>query len=244
MINLLYTDSEIMNLLTWGVEGVDYELVDGQVQHVEDSHYYEADFLIGNNLLLTPLYGNGADFYERVKTVVSNAELSPYLGFAVNTGDLDLTISQLTAVNDQYQASFYCGLYTPELYQDFLSKLEAAGVQEYLDLCGIAAFLLLILSQQHELLYYIAGVLYGFFGGLTAPALNATAINASPADRKGAASATFQAPMEVAFTVSSIAGGMVIDAFDSYTVLFVISSAFAALALVLSFLFFLPRRRA
>lgn len=110
--------------------------------------------------------------------------------------------------------------------------------------CGIAAFLLLILSQQHELLYYIAGVLYGFFGGLTAPALNATAINASPADRKGAASATFQAPMEVAFTVSSIAGGVVIDAFGSYTVLFVVSSAFAALALVLSFLFFLPRRRA
>ncbi len=133
MINLMYTDSDIMNLLTWGVEGTDYELVDGQVKHVDGGHYYEADFLIGNNLLLTPLYGNGADFYDRVAEIVSSATISPYLGFAMNTADLDLVIGQLSAVNDQYQASLLAGLYTPELYQDFLAKLDAAGVQDYLN---------------------------------------------------------------------------------------------------------------
>ncbi len=133
LINMLYTSSELMNLITWGVEGTDYELVDGQVKQPESGYYYEADFLIGNNLLLTPLYGNGADFFDKAKALVDAAELSPYLGFALETGDLELVISQISAVYNQYYPTMNCGEYTEEAYQDYLSKLDVAGVQDYLD---------------------------------------------------------------------------------------------------------------
>ena len=132
LINALYTDGKLMDLLTWGVEHEDYELVDGQVQAVDGPHYYEADFIIGDNTLLTPLYGNGADHYTRVLEDIEGAVRSSYMGFLLDKSQLDLQISQLTAVNDQYMATLACGGYTEELYQEYLQKLEAAGVRDYL----------------------------------------------------------------------------------------------------------------
>lgn len=41
-------------------------------------------------------------------------------------------VSQISAVTDQYQQTLQCGGYTPELYQEYLSKLDTAGVQDYL----------------------------------------------------------------------------------------------------------------
>ena len=112
--------------------GEDYEIVDGQAKHNEGA-YIESDFLMGNNLLLTPGYGNGADHYDKVLADIQAAPLSPYLSFSLDKTDLELWISQLTAVNDQYSATMMCGLYTEAGYQEYIGKLEAAGVYDYLD---------------------------------------------------------------------------------------------------------------
>lgn len=131
VINQLYTDPELMNLIMWGVEGVDYDIVDDQVKHIEDGHYYEADFMIGNNTLLIPLYGNGADYYEKVKVANAAATRSPYMGFAIDTTDMDQLIGTLNAVRDEFRAQMNCGAYTPEGYQNYLAKLDAAGIDDY-----------------------------------------------------------------------------------------------------------------
>ena len=133
-INLLYSDATLMNYLTWGVEGKDYELVDGQVKYGDDpKHYLGVDFILGNNLLLTPLYGNGVDFYDKVREINANALKSPYMGFSLNLTDLDGVISQISAVNDQYLGNMQGGGYTEELYNEYLNKLQSADVQSYLD---------------------------------------------------------------------------------------------------------------
>jgi len=132
-INLLYTDADLMNLLVWGVEGTDYTLEDGQVVQNPDGRFETTDFLVGNNLLLTPLKGNGTDFYQRVQATNESAPKSPYLGFAINTADMDMVLGQINAVNDQYRTDLISGNYTPELYDEYVTKLEAAGVQDYLD---------------------------------------------------------------------------------------------------------------
>ncbi len=134
-LNLLYTDADIMNMLTWGVEEEDYNLVDGQVKLVEKPHYNQADFLLGNNLLLTPLYGNGVDYYERVQNILNTADVSPFVGFALDTSGMDLVISQVSAVKDQYNADMGCGNYTEQMYQEYLQKLEVAGVYDYIEAC-------------------------------------------------------------------------------------------------------------
>lgn len=131
-INALYTNADLMNLLMRGEQDVDYTLEDGQAKKIENQ-YAGQDFICGNNTLLIPLYGNGADYYERVREMNAAAALSPYLGFSLNlTDEMNLQISQITAVTDQYTKALQCGAYTEDMYQEFLSKLEAAGVYDYL----------------------------------------------------------------------------------------------------------------
>lgn len=133
MINALYTDEHLMNLITRGVEGVDYELVDDQVKYPEEGHYYQAEFLIGNDFLLRPLYGQGSDFFEKAKQVDEEAEVSPFVGFAIDTKDLSNELAALNACKDQFYGDLLCGNYTPELLADYKAALEAAGVHTYLD---------------------------------------------------------------------------------------------------------------
>ncbi|MBR6425190.1 MAG: ABC transporter substrate-binding protein [Oscillospiraceae bacterium] len=133
LINMLYTNADLMNVMIHGEEGVDYEVVDGQAKMIADNAYNMGTYVLGNNMLSLPLYGNGADFYERVAASNKNAPISKFLGFVLDTSDMSLVISQISAVIDQYKTTMQCGGYTEEYLQEYLSKLEAAGVQDYLD---------------------------------------------------------------------------------------------------------------
>ncbi|MBO6055333.1 MAG: DUF3502 domain-containing protein, partial [Oscillospiraceae bacterium] len=90
------------------------------------------DFILGNNTLLVPLEGQGADYFDQIKKINDEAHISEYLGFAVNTAPLVDLSANLSAVNDQYTADLFTGGYTPELFAEYKSKLETAGVQDYL----------------------------------------------------------------------------------------------------------------
>ncbi len=131
-IELCNTNADVMNLFTRGQEGVDYELVDGQVKYVEGDHYHQTATFFGNELISTPLYGNGTDFYEKVQEILDTAPMSPYIGFTVDTKDLQDYIAQISAVNDQYHLMMVMGGYNETDYQDYLNKLEAAGANEYI----------------------------------------------------------------------------------------------------------------
>ena len=132
LINMLYTNSDLMKVLVNGEEGVDYELVDGQAKQIENQ-FSQGNFIYGNNLLTLPVYGTGADLYERVDKMNKEAECSPYLGFNLNTADLDLVLSQINAVTDQYRCAIASGGYSDAYFNEYMEKLEAAGVQDYID---------------------------------------------------------------------------------------------------------------
>ena len=131
-LNMLYTNADLMKVLVNGEEGVDYDVVDGQSQ-TKENQYNMGNYVIGNNLLALPLYGNGADFYERVDAANQAAALSPFMGFVLDTADYQTLIGSITAVNDQYTTNLRRGGYTREMYDEYMGKLETAGVQDYLD---------------------------------------------------------------------------------------------------------------
>ncbi len=130
-VNLMYTNSELMNLFVRGEEGVDYEVVDGQVRYLSDQVYKNYDWGVGNQLILTPLEGNGADFYDRVAEVNASAPVSPFLGFVIDASKMDYLISQISSVRDEYRQLLECGGYTQEAYEACLTKLEHAGIDDY-----------------------------------------------------------------------------------------------------------------
>ena len=139
-INELYTNAELMNLFVHGIEGADHTVVGGEVVYSENPHYSNGQHVIGNQLLTWPLAGQGADFNDVIRELNANAELSKYMGFSLNTGDLELYISNLNAVKDQFNQTILSGGYTEALYQEYVAKLEdadwagyAAAVQAQLD---------------------------------------------------------------------------------------------------------------
>lgn len=130
-INEIYTNAELKNLLTWGVEGKDYTLENDQVKHNPDGGYLGVDFILGNNFLLKAEFGQSPDFYEVAERNNELAVKSRFMGFAIDTADMDLVISQISAVRDQYVSVIPYG--GGDQLDDYLAKLEEAGVQEYID---------------------------------------------------------------------------------------------------------------
>ncbi len=106
---------------------------------------------------------------------------------------------------------------------------------------GVLGFLLLVACPKMELLYYVSAVFIGAFNGVTGPTLNASALKASPADRKGAASATYQVPVEIAFALSSMICGAIYDATHSYSPTFIVSAVSSGVAILLSVIVYRKR---
>ena len=136
-LNLWYTDSRIANLLAWGEEGTDYIVRDGEASYPEGVEaatvgFHSHDFLAGNQFLVTPWSGSGADMRERAKADLLSAPVSAYLGFTFDSAEYSTLIAGLTSVNEEFEQPLKSGGYTPELLQDFLAKLEQAGLRGYL----------------------------------------------------------------------------------------------------------------
>ena len=61
-----------------------------------------------------------------------NAYVSPYTGFSFTTTGFENQVASITSVIEQYRPSFANGLYTEDYYNEFISRLEDAGVNEYI----------------------------------------------------------------------------------------------------------------
>ncbi len=136
-LNELYTNREIMNLITWGIEGVDYVVNEaGEAAFPNgDSNvpYHSADFLFGNFFLDLPWEGNGGDYREVCYDLMMDATASPTLGYIVDTSDLTSYVSGITSVYNEYSNTLCSGLYTDELFDEMMHAMEDAGLRDYID---------------------------------------------------------------------------------------------------------------
>lgn len=138
-INALYTDPALENLLIWGIEGRDYEVVDGVARYPEGvteetALYHSHDFMEGNFFNAYPWEGSGdANFRQVAYDYLMSATPSPFLGFSVDMSEEANIIAQLSTVTDKYKADLFCGRYEDDIWDKYMSELEVAGINEYLD---------------------------------------------------------------------------------------------------------------
>lgn len=135
-MSMMYTDPRISNILVWGVEGIDYEVVNGEARYIEgkeDTAYHSSEFLLGNQFLLLPWEGQGADFREKQLSAMKETPISRYLGFSVNTDPIVNELSALSVVIDEYRPALDCGFGTEEMYEEFINKLYDNGAQKVID---------------------------------------------------------------------------------------------------------------
>ncbi|HHV12476.1 MAG TPA: ABC transporter substrate-binding protein [Clostridiales bacterium] len=134
-MNLLFTDADINNLLAWGIEGKDYIVKDGVATYPEgvdasNVSYHTADFLYGNQFLIYPWEGVASNFREVAKADMEAAETSKYLGFSCDTTNITNEITAVYNVIQEYKSGLESGSVGLERYDEFISKMEAAGVDK------------------------------------------------------------------------------------------------------------------
>lgn len=143
LLNYLYTSEEVMNLLSWGIEGKDYVFVDeenGIINYPEgvDSstvgYSLWSKFGVPNTYLQYLLEGSDPDQWEQMDAFNSGAAESVAFGFSF---DSEPVINEVTAVQnviDEYGTALGSGLMDPATKVDeFLQQMEAAGIQDVID---------------------------------------------------------------------------------------------------------------
>jgi len=134
MINLLYTDEDVVNLIDNGIEGVHYvQAGDGTIKMpdgVTEQTYLGTQWLLGNNALAYPWSGTAPDIWEQMQNFNNSAKYSKGIGFSFDTTDVKTEVAAIQNVMDEYRTGIESGTLKPSYIDDFNAKLKAAGLDK------------------------------------------------------------------------------------------------------------------
>jgi len=131
-IELLNTDKELYNLLSFGIEGLNYaKLGENTIVTSSNNRYYQPNWAIGcvyNSYLYE---AQDEDIWEETKEINDSSINSPLLGFSPNLENIQVEIAGCTAVVEEYYSMLVYGVVdVDEVYPEFIEKLDAAGVDK------------------------------------------------------------------------------------------------------------------
>ena len=127
LLELVNTDPTLMNLISYGIEGTHYTLVDGKVRKIENSGYDMASWKFGNVFNAYLLEGQEDDNVQQTRELHKSAKQSVIKGFSFNADDVRTEIAQLETVRSKYK-NISTGAEDPADYYDtYLQELEQAG---------------------------------------------------------------------------------------------------------------------
>ncbi len=146
VIELLWTNEEIYNTLTWGLEGEHYEKnADGSITTFEynagqapaDASYGMFYYNIGNGSLKWRNQSSTEEFENWIYNDLNkNAKKSPLIGFMPDTSRISSKVSSITSVINEYgPLLLHGGAQDWEtIYEEFLTKLDAAGLDTVMEI--------------------------------------------------------------------------------------------------------------
>lgn len=133
-LELLNTDTEIKDLLTYGIEGVHYTLnEDGKiVKTPEQYEMYDAqNWATGSIFTATLLEGESDTKYEEYQAFNDMAVPAVNLGFQPETDSIADKIAAVNNVVAEYNPVLAFGTVEPdEVYPQFVEALKAAGIDD------------------------------------------------------------------------------------------------------------------
>lgn len=140
LLNLFYTDSEMENLLIYGVEDVNYVVTedghftypDGYDASTVGYHPNVAPFMF-NEFIAGVWEGDDLDIWEQTKEMNDNAKQSVAMGFTFDNTELSATYTSLNNIYEEYRYQLEYGFLDPETgIQEMVSKMKSAGLDEYI----------------------------------------------------------------------------------------------------------------
>lgn len=139
LLNLLYTNADLINLFNYGIEGVHYEeKEDGHIGYPEgvDSsnvgyNMSSIGFAFGNQALCKVWEGDPLNLWEQMKEFNNSAKKSVALGFVFDITPVENEYIACQNVADQYVRAIGTGSVDPEtMIPELVSALKAAGVDK------------------------------------------------------------------------------------------------------------------
>ncbi len=135
VINLLYSDSEIVNLFLYGIEGKDYTVDENGMAIIPDATgWREGNAVVGNTKVAYVPDFYPADIYERWDEYNKTADMSPLFGFVFDSTNVKSEVAAVDNIVSKYRAIVGCGVAEPkETMAKINEELEAAGIQKVID---------------------------------------------------------------------------------------------------------------
>ena len=134
LLNLLFTDKEVFNMLLYGIEGVHYNKIDEtHAQKVENTKYnYSGQaWRLGNQFLAyySPTQVDGT--WEATAEMNRTAQVSPMRGFVFDATNVQAELAQISAVTKEYSDALAYVAEDIEAYiAERAAKLETAGLSK------------------------------------------------------------------------------------------------------------------
>jgi putative aldouronate transport system substrate-binding protein len=137
LMNLLYTDQTLVNLIDYGVEGTHYvKNSDGSIAFppgvtAETTPYgFSMGWQMGNQFLSHVWQGNPLDIWKQMKEFNDSAEPSPAMGFNFDNTAVITEIAACTAVVNQYRVNLATGSVDIAMLDEFNVRLKQAGIDK------------------------------------------------------------------------------------------------------------------
>ena len=135
-MNLMYTDSKLENLLSWGIEGKHYVIKEGStidypegIDAKSTGYGLNMGWMFGNQLITYTWAGDDPDLWKKMQTFNSEAIKSSALGFTYDSTNVKNEVAACTNVTNQYKLGLECGLVDPEtILPKYIEALEDAGI--------------------------------------------------------------------------------------------------------------------
>ncbi len=131
-INLLNTDKELYNLISYGIEGKHYEKNGEFVTVNPDAGYNpSSNWVFGNQFNAYLIEGQSQAIMDEVKHENETAKASPLMGFSFNDEKVKAEIANISALGEQYSPGLGTGaLDVEKKLPEYVEKLKKAGSEK------------------------------------------------------------------------------------------------------------------
>lgn len=135
LLNLVYTDPEVYNLLVHGIEGLHYEKTDDTHIKVlvEDSVYGYPDWELGNVFVGYRMEGKEATTVEAEVAKLQDYQVSMLRGFAFDPVNVQSELAQLSAVDAEFANMEFVTEDIDQLIAQRNEKLKNAGLDRVVE---------------------------------------------------------------------------------------------------------------
>jgi putative aldouronate transport system substrate-binding protein len=139
LLNLMYTDPELINLFDWGIEGKHYEktqepnIIDfpAGVDAANSGYNLNMGWMFGNQFLSYIWQGDSPTLWDELAEFNRSSKKSKALGFTYDSEPVKTEVAAVRNVFDQYNKALETGTVDPTVeLPKFLKALKSAGIDK------------------------------------------------------------------------------------------------------------------